>query len=224
MFVKGVVACTCLRPLAWRGRPWVRRRQLPGGVRRRPHGLRFRCPVAPGSARRNRPASSNAPCLTIVRDGRHGRVDTRGVGWRGAVGRRHGGAGRRNEADGAVAMLEVVPAHEALNPDPRLINRREASGRPTRHILAGPEERFGEGVVVRHPWAAEGRGHAEPLHRGLYRRAFHRAAVVGVQDQGLVKHLSARTARSSTRAAKSAVSRSWISQPTILRLQMSTMR
>ncbi len=94
VFVKGVVACTCLRPLAWRGRPWVRRRQLSGGVRRRPHGLRFRCPVAPGSARRNRPASSSASCLTIVRDGRHGRVDTRGVGWRGAVGRRHGGAGR----------------------------------------------------------------------------------------------------------------------------------
>ena len=32
-----------------------------------------------------------------------------------------------------MAVLEVVPAHEALNPDPRLLNRREAPGRPTGH-------------------------------------------------------------------------------------------
>ena len=41
---------------------------------------------------------------------------------------------------------------------------------------------------------------------------------------GLVRHLSAQTARSKTWAANSAVSRSWTSQPTILRLKMSTIR
>jgi len=41
---------------------------------------------------------------------------------------------------------------------------------------------------------------------------------------GPVRHFSAQTARLSTWAASSAVSRSWTSQPTILRLKMSTMR
>ena len=41
---------------------------------------------------------------------------------------------------------------------------------------------------------------------------------------GLVRHPSAQTARSRSRAANSAPSRSWTSQPTILRLQMSTIR
>ena len=34
----------------------------------------------------------------------------------------------RNEAKRAVLVLDVIPAHEALNPSPRLVDGREAAG------------------------------------------------------------------------------------------------
>ena len=88
-----------------------------------------------------------------------------------------------DEADRAVAMLGVVPSGEAVNPSLRCFDRREAPGRPSGCVLAGPEQRLGKGIVVRHPRSAERGDDAEPLHRHLHRRAFHRAAVVGVQHQ-----------------------------------------
>ena len=78
-------------------------------------------------------------------------------------------------------VLGVVPADEGMNPGTRLLDGCEATGGPGRDVLAGPEERLGEGIVVRHPRPAEGRNDAETLHGGFHGRALHRAAVVGMQ-------------------------------------------
>jgi len=39
----------------------------------------------------------------------------------------------RNEAQRAVEVLDVIPAHEALNPSPRLVDG-------VGHVFAGPEQ------------------------------------------------------------------------------------
>src|SRR4051794_27829794 len=49
---------------------------------------------------------------------------------------------------------------------------------------AGPEQGFGERVIVADPRPAVGGDDTEPLEGGLHGGALHRAAVVGVQDEG----------------------------------------
>ena len=50
----------------------------------------------------------------------------------------------RDEAKRAVEVLEVITAHEALNPSPRLVDGREAAGGQVGHVFAGPEQGFFE--------------------------------------------------------------------------------
>jgi len=50
----------------------------------------------------------------------------------------------RDEAQRAVKVLKVMPAHEALNPGPRLVDGREAAGGPVGHVFASPEQGFFE--------------------------------------------------------------------------------
>lgn len=88
-----------------------------------------------------------------------------------------------DEADRAVAMLGVVPSGEAVDPGPRCFDRREAPGRLGGCVLAGPEQRLGEWIIIRHPGPAERRGLAESLHRDLHRGTLHRAAVVGMKNE-----------------------------------------
>src|SRR5215212_4623407 len=83
-----------------------------------------------------------------------------------------------------MAMLVVVPADETGDPALRVLLAGEARCRPVRPVFAGAEQGFGERVVVADPRPAVGGDDAEPLERGLHGGALHRAAVVGVQDEG----------------------------------------
>src|SRR3982751_2392033 len=56
----------------------------------------------------------------------------------------------------------------------------ETRCRPVRPVLAGPEQGFGEWIIVADPRPAVGGDDAEPLERGLHGGALHWAAVVGV--------------------------------------------
>ena len=69
--------------------------------------------------------------------------------------------------------------------------------------------------------AREGAAIARQCMRSMHERGLRLPAC---STSGLVRHFCAQAARFRTRAANSAVSRSWTSQPTILRLKMSTMR
>lgn len=88
-----------------------------------------------------------------------------------------------HEADRAMAMVGVILFGEALDPSPRFFDRCEAAGWPVGGVLAGPEPRFEERVVIDDARAAGGRDDAELLHRRLHRCALHRAAVVGAKNE-----------------------------------------
>lgn len=89
----------------------------------------------------------------------------------------------RHEADGAVALLAVVPSNEALDPGSRVLDAGKAPRRPAGAVLAVPETSLGEGVVVGDTRPAEGGRDPEPLHRRLHGCAFHGAAIVRMQYQ-----------------------------------------
>ena len=102
----------------------------------------------------------------------------------------------RDEADRAVAMLEIVPSSEALDPCPRRFDRCEAAGRPVGRVLAGPEQRFGKRVVIADARPADRCDYTELLHLRLHRCAPHSmpgsacscmhergAAVVGMKNE-----------------------------------------
>src|SRR3954470_797490 len=89
----------------------------------------------------------------------------------------------RDEPDRAVAVFEVVPGHETGDPALRVLLAGEPRCWPVRPVLAGPEQGFGERVIVADPRPAVGGDDAEPLEGGLHGGALHRAAVVGVQDK-----------------------------------------
>src|SRR5918912_2989894 len=93
------------------------------------------------------------------------------------------GAGR-DEPDRAMAVFVVVPGHEMSDPALRVVLAGETRCWPVRPVLAGPEQGFGEGVIVADPRSAVGGDDAEPLEGGLHGGALHWAAVVGVQDEG----------------------------------------
>ena len=90
---------------------------------------------------------------------------------------------RSNEADGAVQVLAVIPAGEGFHPGLSVCLCGKALGRPVRAIFAGSEERLGERIVIADARAAVGCGDAQFFHGGFHRSTFHRAAVVGVQNQ-----------------------------------------
>src|SRR5690606_5667849 len=83
--------------------------------------------------------------------------------------------------EGAVAMLIVVPSHEAVHPG---LGIRDAGERLLGVAHAGlhrAEERLDEGIVVAHPRPAEGARHTETVERRLEGGALHRRAIVGVE-------------------------------------------
>lgn len=55
---------------------------------------------------------------------------------------------RRDIADAAVAVLEVVPAHEVASPEAGVFKGAEAARREFGAVLGRLEERLDEGVVV----------------------------------------------------------------------------
>ena len=89
----------------------------------------------------------------------------------------------RDEADPAVQVLAVIPVGEGFHPSLCICFCGKPFGRPVRAVFAGAEQRLREGIVVADPWAAVGRGDAQFLHGGFHRRAFHGAAIVGVQNK-----------------------------------------
>jgi hypothetical protein len=111
-------------------------------------------------------------------------------------------------ADHAAAMRGVVPGSGPVHPGAGRLDRREAAGRPVGRVLAGPEQRFEERVLL----LPRGR-----LNDGVTPRrsivTFIMAPFTGLplsawSARGLARHLSARMARLRTGAARSAVSRS----------------
>src|SRR5688572_2588729 len=62
---------------------------------------------------------------------------------------------RSDEANGAVAMLVIVPADERRHPGARRGEIRERLRRVGRTILQRPEERFRKRIVVTHPRTTE---------------------------------------------------------------------
>ena len=80
-------------------------------------------------------------------------------------------------------MLVVVPMDKARHPSARLFERGETEPRVARRVLEMAEERLGKSVVVAHAGAAKRRRNAECLHRREHGGAFHRGAVVGVDDE-----------------------------------------
>ena len=95
---------------------------------------------------------------------------------------------RGDEADRAVQVLLVVPAHEAAGPRASFIDRFEGAHRILRSVLRRSKGGLREGVVVGDAGAAEGRGDAELLELREHVRALHRSAVVGVQDERPFTH------------------------------------
>lgn len=92
---------------------------------------------------------------------------------------------RRDEADPTVAMLVVVPAHERQDPRAGRLPGGKALGGIRRPVFTRPEERFGERVIVADARPTIRYQDPQAFQRGAERRSFHRAAVVGVQDQRL---------------------------------------
>ncbi len=90
--------------------------------------------------------------------------------------------GRGHEANGAMPVFVVVPLHQVVHPllgDGQIGKRLQ---RVLRTVFQGFEQRFRIRIVVTDRRSAE-RGHdAELLQGSEHGRAFHGAAVVGMQD------------------------------------------
>jgi hypothetical protein len=96
--------------------------------------------------------------------------------------------GRADVADAAVAMLDVVPAHELGGPGPGLLKACEALGWELWLVLGRSEQRLGIGFVV---------AHARPRVRGLDTQPLqHRQHCRGLEGRAVVamvqiaRHLS----------------------------------
>lgn len=88
----------------------------------------------------------------------------------------------RDEADGAVQVLAVIPNSEGFHPGLCIGPCGKALGRPFRTVFACSEKRLGERIVVADTWAAVGGRDPQFFHRHLHRGALHRATVVSVQN------------------------------------------
>ena len=90
---------------------------------------------------------------------------------------------RRHEADGAVAMLMVVPVRQLGDPAPCGQQVFKRFDRQLGPVLQGSERRFDIGVVVAHGRTAARVGHAQALHGDQHGLALHRCAIVRVHRQ-----------------------------------------
>lgn len=61
---------------------------------------------------------------------------------------------RRDEVDLAVAVLRVVPAHEAVYPAAGLFQRGKATRRPVVLVFQHPEQGLDKGIVIADPGPA----------------------------------------------------------------------
>lgn len=87
-----------------------------------------------------------------------------------------------DELDRTVAMLVVVPANESGYPVTGLRDVGKCFARIVRTVLQRLEQGLGIRVVVADGRSAERRHYAKRLQGGEHRCAFHRAAIVGMQD------------------------------------------
>lgn len=90
---------------------------------------------------------------------------------------------RRDEPDGAVAVLMDIPVHECRCPLAGFLLAGKGPVGVLRPVLGGAEQGLGVGVVVRHPRAREGAQHAQLLQPSLQGGGAHGAAVVGMQGE-----------------------------------------
>ena len=97
---------------------------------------------------------------------------------------------RRDEPDGAVAVLMDVPVHECRRPLAGLLLAGKGPTGVVGPVLGRAEQRLGVRVVVRDPGPGERAQHAQLLQPHLQRGGTHGAAVVGVQDQTLLAALA----------------------------------
>lgn len=90
-------------------------------------------------------------------------------------------------ADGAVAVVDVVPTYEFSRPGPGLVRAGEALGKELGAVLDSAEKGRGVGVVVAVARARVGRLHAQPVQHREDRRGLHRGAIVAM-SHGLGVH------------------------------------
>ena len=95
-----------------------------------------------------------------------------------------------HELDAAVAVPVVVPIHKRGHPKAGVLRVTKGPTRVVRSVFRCPEQGFGVGVVVGHPWPGEGSEHAQLLQPALERGRTHGVAVVGLQDQRLLAALA----------------------------------
>src|ERR1700733_11332974 len=84
-------------------------------------------------------------------------------------------------ADGAVAMLEVVPRDEALDPTLRRGNAGKGRTWVGRSVLQRAEQSLGVWIIVRDVGATERGDYSQPLQCGDHRAGAHGLAVIRVQ-------------------------------------------
>ena len=81
-----------------------------------------------------------------------------------------------------MAVVGVVPVHEARRPAPRVIEIGEALDGIARPVFGRPEQRFHEGIVVADPRTRVGGRNAQSLQHRQHRRSLQAGSVVAVQD------------------------------------------
>ena len=94
--------------------------------------------------------------------------------------------GRSDEAQCTVPVFVVVPLDEVVGPGSGFFDGGETARRQRGVVFARAEEGFGVGVVVADARARVRGSDAELVHEGVDGGGFKRAAVVAMQDQGLV--------------------------------------
>ncbi len=96
-----------------------------------------------------------------------------------------------DEADLAVPMFVVVPAHKIPHPRPRGVQAGEALPGAIAGSIQRSKQRLRACVVVAYSRSPTGRGKAQVVHFAQQRQRFHRRTVVRVQHQRLIQTLLA---------------------------------
>lgn len=95
---------------------------------------------------------------------------------------------RRDIADAAMAMLEVVPTHEVMMPpSSRGLQIGKAARWEFRAVLGGLEQRLDEGVVVGNARTRVRGLDAQPVEHGQHCGGLQGATVIAMQH-GLCRH------------------------------------